>query len=136
MIFQPFAQADDFTTRRYGGTGLGLAIAAQLVRLMDGRLSVESSPGEGSRFMFTAQFRRCSPDAGDWAPPAEPSVLRSARARRVLLVEDHPVNQEVAIRLLEAWGHAVTTDSASGSTPGPALATSSRRSTTSAPTCA
>jgi signal transduction histidine kinase/FixJ family two-component response regulator len=109
MIFKPFTQADDFTTRRYGGTGLGLAIAAKLVRLMDGHLSVESSPGEGSRFTFTAQFRRCSPDAGDWAPPAEPSVLRSARARRVLLVEDHPVNQEVAIRLLEAWGHAVTT---------------------------
>ena len=43
MIFEPFAQADDFTTRRYGGTGLGLTISAQLVRLMDGRLSVEST---------------------------------------------------------------------------------------------
>ena len=47
MIFEPFAQADDFTTRRYGGTGLGLTISAQLVRLMDGRLSVESTPGTG-----------------------------------------------------------------------------------------
>ena len=109
VIFEPFAQADDFTTRRYGGTGLGLAISAQLVRLMDGRLSVESTPGQGSRFTFTAQFGRGSPEADDWPPPAEQSALQSARPRQILLVEDHPVNQEVAIRLLEAWGHAVTT---------------------------
>jgi signal transduction histidine kinase/CheY-like chemotaxis protein len=109
MIFEPFAQADDFTTRRYGGTGLGLAIAAEFVRLMDGRLSVESSPGEGSRFTFTARFGRGSPAAGDRLSPTEQSALRSAQPRRVLLVEDHPVNQEVAVRLLEAWGHAVTT---------------------------
>jgi signal transduction histidine kinase/DNA-binding response OmpR family regulator len=109
MIFKPFTQADDFTTRRYGGTGLGLPIAAQLVQLMDGCLTVESSPGEGSRFTFTAQFRLCSPEAGDGSPPVGPSVLRSARSRRILLVEDDPVNQEVAIRLLEGWGHAVTT---------------------------
>ena len=108
MIFKPFTQADDFTTRRFGGTGLGLAIAAQLARLMDGGLSVESRPGEGSRFTFTAQFRPCAPDASDWPPPAEPLVFRSARSRHILLVEDHPVNQEVATSLLESWGHAVT----------------------------
>ena len=109
MIFERFAQADDFTTRRYGGTGLGLPIAAQLVQLMDGHLSVESKPGEGSRFTFTAQFQRCAPEVGDGSPPVRSSLLRSARPRRVLLVEDHPVNQEVAKRLLEGWGHAVTT---------------------------
>ena len=108
MIFERFAQADDFTTRRYGGTGLGLPIAAQLVQLMDGRLAVESKPGEGSRFTFTAQFQLGSSEAGDGSPPVRPSVLRSARPRRVLLVEDDPVNQEVTIRLLEGWGHAVT----------------------------
>jgi signal transduction histidine kinase/CheY-like chemotaxis protein/HPt (histidine-containing phosphotransfer) domain-containing protein len=109
MIFEPFAQADDFTTRRYGGTGLGLAISAQLVRLMDGRLSVESTPGQGSRFTFTAQFGHGAPEADDEAPPAEQLALQSARPRQILLVEDHPVNQEVATRLLEAWGHAVIT---------------------------
>ena len=108
MIFERFAQADDFTTRRYGGTGLGLPIAAQLVQLMDGRLAVESKPGEGSRFTFTAQFQLGSPEVGDGSPPVRPSVLRSACPRRVLLVEDDPVNQEVAMRLLEGWGHAVT----------------------------
>jgi signal transduction histidine kinase/DNA-binding response OmpR family regulator len=108
MIFKPFTQADDFTTRRYGGTGLGLAIAAQLARLMDGRLAVESRPGEGSRFTFTAPFRPSPPDVSTWAPPAEPLVSRSALPRHILLVEDHPVNQDVATSLLESWGHAVT----------------------------
>ena len=108
MIFKPFTQADDFTTRRYGGTGLGLAIARAARAAHGRRLSVESRPGEGSRFTFTARSgpvlrsgrldrRRC-----------EPSVFRSARPRRVLLVEDHPMNQEVATGLLECWGHAVT----------------------------
>jgi signal transduction histidine kinase/DNA-binding response OmpR family regulator len=109
IIFEPFVQADDFTTRRYGGTGLGLAISAQLVRLMDGRLSVESTPGQGSRFTFTAQFGHGWPAADDSPPLAEQSALQSACPCQILLVEDHPVNQEVAIRLLEAWGHAVTT---------------------------
>ena len=109
MIFEPFAQADDFTTRRYGGTGLGLTISAQLVRLMDGRLSVESTQGQGSRFTFTAQFGHGSPEAEHWPPTAEQSAFRSARPGQILLVEDHPVNQEVAIRLLEAWGHSVIT---------------------------
>jgi signal transduction histidine kinase/DNA-binding NarL/FixJ family response regulator len=109
LIFEPFAQADDFTTRRYGGTGLGLAIASHLVRLMDGRLSVESTPGQGSRFTFTARFGHGAPEADDRPPPAEQTALESAHPRQILLVEDHPVNQEVAIRLLEAWGHAVIT---------------------------
>jgi signal transduction histidine kinase/ActR/RegA family two-component response regulator/HPt (histidine-containing phosphotransfer) domain-containing protein len=108
MIFRPFTQADDFTTRRYGGTGLGLAIAAQLARLMGGHLSVESRPGEGSRFAFTAQFGRCAPDASLEPPPAEPLVLRSGCPRNILLVEDHPLNLEVATSLLRSWGHAVT----------------------------
>jgi PAS domain S-box-containing protein len=103
-IFDAFEQGDGSTTRRYGGTGLGLAISARLVAMMGGRIWVESAPGSGSVFHFTADL------ACGEAPRAvsEHAPTPGARPLRILLAEDNPVNQKVASRLLEREGHAVT----------------------------
>ena len=105
MIFEPFTQVDGSTTRKYGGTGLGLSIVADLVKLMEGRIWLDSTPGRGSTFHFTAQMELAQvPNPSNAAEPVE----RSKRSMHILVAEDNSVNQTVARRLLEREGHTVT----------------------------
>ena len=106
-LFQPFAQADASTTRRFGGSGLGLSIVRNLVDMMGGSLRAESTPGTGSRFDVELPF-------GTGDPQALPARLARGEEGprlagvRVLLVDDSEINLTVAGRLLELEGALVT----------------------------
>ncbi|WOB08648.1 PAS domain S-box protein [Piscinibacter gummiphilus] len=105
-LFQPFTQADDSTTRRFGGTGLGLSICKELAELMDGAVGVDSTPGIGSRFW--AELPLPPTDLPVVDPRVEAEDIQRLEGLRVLLVEDNPVNMMIGVAMLEQWGVEVT----------------------------
>ena len=97
QLFEPYAQADGTTTRKYGGSGLGLAISRQLVELMDGRVGAESELGEGSSFWFELPVARAQP--GDGPPDEQPTLA----GMRVLVVDDSATSRRILERQLCSW---------------------------------
>jgi PAS domain S-box-containing protein len=101
-IFQAFSQADNSTTRKYGGTGLGLAISGELVRMMDGRIWLESEEGVGSAFHITARFGLGSAERNAEAEIL-PGDITALGNRPVLVVDDSATSRRVLVEMLEHW---------------------------------
>jgi signal transduction histidine kinase/DNA-binding response OmpR family regulator len=99
-IFKAFTQVDSSTTRKYGGTGLGLTISSRLVSALGGRIWVESEPGEGSRFHFTAQFGIANRPGAGSPPTKEPRW----NGIRVLVVDDSATSRRMLADTLAGWG--------------------------------
>jgi PAS domain S-box-containing protein len=102
-LFQPFSQADSSTTRKYGGTGLGLTISKRLAQMMGGEIWVESEPGRGSTFSFTANLRLGKEKAKKEFKPAS-----DLHGMKVLVVDDNPTSREILQEMLESFTFEVT----------------------------
>jgi len=100
LIFEAFAQADGSSTRKHGGTGLGLTISSRLMAMMGGRIWLESEPGQGSTFHFTARFELAQPSA----EKPEPEGQGSLAGIPVLIVDDNPTNGRILEMTLLQWG--------------------------------
>ncbi len=108
-IFESFHQADASTTRRFGGTGLGLAISKKLVELMGGRIGVQSTEGQGSRFWITIPVSQASaPDSCIEAVSEGEGETQNSRPMKILVAEDNEVNQIVIREYICAFGHEFT----------------------------
>jgi len=108
-LFKSFSQADSSTTRKFGGTGLGLTISKRFVEMMNGEIWVESEPGKGSAFIFTAEFGHGeeSKVALSSSQSVDSEALKPILGAKILLVEDNEINQQVAKEMLENTGFFV-----------------------------
>ncbi len=108
-LFQPFTQADNSTTRKYGGTGLGLTICRRIVELMQGEIGVRSNPGDGSTFWFTLNLALA--DSGNEFQEISPTIDSSSPTKplRILVVEDNIDNRDIVVFMVESLGYQVDT---------------------------
>lgn len=106
-LFKPFTQADASISRKYGGTGLGLAISKKLTLLMKGEIDVESQEGRGTVFSFSVPVQIRPGQSGPEEPETEASLLKDKFPLRILLAEDHPINQKLMQIMLQRFGYAV-----------------------------
>tara|TARA_R110002073_G_scaffold39534_4_gene112736 strand:- start:4352 stop:6133 length:1782 start_codon:yes stop_codon:yes gene_type:complete len=105
-LFQPFVQADSSTARKYGGTGLGLNIVKQLVELMQGSITISSTPGEGSSFAIRLPLDRCEIETTEIKVETHGSKL-DTKQLRVLVADDNSINRMVAAKMLRRLSHDV-----------------------------